>query len=327
MARRLFKTILVAVEFPNERRQSGLAKAAELARRLGARLILVHCAFHPYAQPPGLHNAIFEQGIEKSLAARGSALERLARPLRRRGLKVTVRLLWDYPAFEGIVREVLRSKPDLVVAESKRHAFGARLFLANNDWQLILNCPAPLLLVKKASIYGKARVLAAIDPLHVHARSGQLDKRILELAQALTTALAGRLDVVHAYLPISSLAIAAVGETVVVPVDPQIERRYALDAKRAVDRVALPLKLPHRQLHVEPGQPEFLIRNLAKRLHADMVVMGAVSRRGLKRVFIGNTAERVLDALRCDLLVVKPAGFKTRVAKRPTPGRLLLATL
>jgi universal stress protein E len=36
------------------------------------------------------------------------------------------------------------------------------------------------------------------------------------------------------------------------------------------------------------------------------VVIGAVSRSRLDRVLIGNTAERVLDKLECDVLVVKP---------------------
>jgi hypothetical protein len=39
-----------------------------------------------------------------------------------------------------------------------------------------------------------------------------------------------------------------------------------------------------------------------------------MSRSGLKRVFIGNTAERVLHDLPCDVLVVKPPRFKSRVA-------------
>ena len=37
--------------------------------------------------------------------------------------------------------------------------------------------------------------------------------------------------------------------------------------------------------------------------------MGAVSRSGLQRIFIGSTAERVLDRLPCDLIVVKRPGF------------------
>jgi universal stress protein E len=55
------------------------------------------------------------------------------------------------------------------------------------------------------------------------------------------------------------------------------------------------------------------IARVARRIGADLVVMGAVSRSGLKRVFIGNTAERVLNDLPCDVLVVKPAHFEKRV--------------
>jgi universal stress protein E len=45
--------------------------------------------------------------------------------------------------------------------------------------------------------------------------------------------------------------------------------------------------------------------------------MGAVSRSALKRLFIGNAAERVLDRLDCDVLIVKPRGFKSGVERRP----------
>jgi hypothetical protein len=46
----------------------------------------------------------------------------------------------------------------------------------------------------------------------------------------------------------------------------------------------------------------------------------------LKRLVIGNIAEQVLDALPCDVLVIKPASFKSPVKNRvrgvqlvPTP--------
>jgi universal stress protein E len=44
--------------------------------------------------------------------------------------------------------------------------------------------------------------------------------------------------------------------------------------------------------------------------------MGAVSRSGLKRFLIGNTAESLLDQLTCDVLIVKPERFATRVPRR-----------
>ena len=327
MARRLFKTILVAIEFPHQRHQVGLARAAQLARSLGARLTLIHCAFNPSARRSRFDTADIEQEIETLRATQRAGLERLARPLRRRGLKVAVRVVWDYPAFEGIVREVLRSRPDLVIAESHRHGFGARLFLTNNDWQLVRLCPAPLLLVKKPSTYGRARVLAAIDPMHAHGRAAHLDRRILENAQAIALAHSGRLDVVHAYLPLSTLVAAGTAEAVVVPVDPRVEHRHVLDIKRAVDRVCAPLGLPQDRLHVEVGPSEKVIGDLAKRLRTDVVVMGAVSRRGLERVFIGSTAERVLDPLPCDVLVIKPARFRTSVRRRAVTGRMLISAI
>ncbi len=325
MARRYIKTILVAVEFPRQHRQTGLARAAQLARAFGARLALVHCAYSPYARDARFAATDIEQERGGKLAEACAGLERLARPLRRRGLKVSVHAVWDYPAFEGIVREALRTRPDLVVAESHRRPFGARLFLTNNDWQLIRLCPAPLLLVKKPSKYGKARVMAAIDPLHARDRSARLDRRILELAQAIAAAHSGRLDVVHAYLPLSIAIATGTSEPLIVPVDPKIDRRHTLDVRRAMERVCAPLSLSQGQLHLEVGDPASVIPDLAKRRRADLVVMGAVSRHGLERVFIGNTAERVLDALPCDVLVVKPGRFRTTVSRRPVSSRRLFS--
>ena len=43
--------------------------------------------------------------------------------------------------------------------------------------------------------------------------------------------------------------------------------------------------------------------------------MGMMSRRGLKRLFIGNSAERLLDDLRCDVLVVKPPRSPARLPR------------
>jgi universal stress protein E len=290
-------------------------------------LTLVHCAFDPYVLPSRFDIVDYERQIEESLAGHRAGLERLAQPLRRRGLKVAVQALWDYPPFEGIVREVLRSKTDLVVAETRERPRGARLFLTNNDWQLIRLCPTPLLLVKKGSGRGKARVLAAIDPLHAHGRSAHLDERILEIAQVIATANGGRMDVVHAYLPLTTMVAAGVAEAIVVPVDPKFERRHERDIKKAVDRASGPFNVPERQMHVEIGPPEQVITGLAKRLRTDLVVMGAISRRGLERIFVGNTAERILDQLPCDVLVVKPTRFRTTVPRRTKPGRMLISAI
>ena len=57
------------------------------------------------------------------------------------------------------------------------------------------------------------------------------------------------------------------------------------------------------------GRASEALRRLAQRLKTDIVVVGTVSRTGLQRLFIGNTAERLLHDLPCDLLIVKPTEF------------------
>jgi len=65
--------------------------------------------------------------------------------------------------------------------------------------------------------------------------------------------------------------------------------------------------------HLVCGDPAIELPRLARSIRAGLVVMGAISRSGFKRIFIGNTAEHTLDGLQCDLLVVKRSGITVPV--------------
>ena len=64
------------------------------------------------------------------------------------------------------------------------------------------------------------------------------------------------------------------------------------------------------------GTPADVLVASAAELKADLLVMGAVSRSGLRHSHIGSTAEAVIDGVTCDVLVVKPRLFKTAVSRR-----------
>jgi universal stress protein E len=68
-----------------------------------------------------------------------------------------------------------------------------------------------------------------------------------------------------------------------------------------------------------------VIQHVADDTRADIVVMGALARSGLKRLLIGNTAERMLDRLNCDVLIVKPREFRSPVARRPRGAQIIAA--
>ena len=65
--------------------------------------------------------------------------------------------------------------------------------------------------------------------------------------------------------------------------------------------------------HVEKGLPEEVIPDLSEHLQAGIVVLGTIGRTGLSAAFLGNTAEQVIDHLRCDLLALKPDQYQTPV--------------
>jgi universal stress protein E len=166
-------------------------------------------------------------------------------------------------------------------------------------------------------------VLAALDPAHSFAKPAKLDTRILQVATTITRALNGSLHAVHAYIPLPA-------ETASFGVHTNKEMRAltmsaAARAKANLERALRPLRVPLRHRHLVGRHPIDAIQDTARRTRSSLVVMGAVSRSGLKRIFIGNTAEGVLDALNCDILIVKPAHFSTRVS-RTRQGLRLVAT-
>ena len=311
------KRILVAVADPGARSQPALAKSVQLARRLGAEVEVFHCLFDPEVQGELVYGRrILEKDIEALVEVTRQRLERRARTLADAGVPIRVCVRWDYPPHEAIIRQALRHKSDLVIAESHRHRRFARLFLTNTDWQLIRLCPMPLVLVKSPRPWKAARVLAAVDPFHVHAKPAALDPRILKVGAQLARALDGQLHAVHVYAPLIEYAMGVMTEPLPVRVKGREAREHAKRVRRKVYAEVRHFVANGRRVLVKEGHPKRLLPRVARRLGARIVVMGAVSRSAVNRLFIGSTAEGLIDALTCDVCVVKPPGFRTSVAAR-----------
>jgi universal stress protein E len=313
--------ILVAIKTPSSRRQVPMLKAAQIARATGAKLLLFHAITQPLMVDAWSMGGESLQDIQKRWRATVlKQLEKLADGLRQTGLKVECACTWDFPAYEAVVRHALKTKADLVVAE---HTEGKRVMpwlLRFNDWELLRRSPVPVLLVKRRVPWRKSTVLAAIDPQHTFAKPAKLDAAILDAATRMSDAIASPLHVVHAYpgapatMPLRGIS-ADLGES--------IERQAANDARKSVDREMAGRDIPKARRHIVAGHPVDVVPKLAKKLRAGVVVMGGVSRSGLKRLVIGNTAEQVLDALPCDVLVLKPAHFKARVPAKARGTQLM----
>ncbi len=320
------KRILVAVTQPVAASEPALAKAAQLAQRCGAELELFHCLYDPYVfRRQALRVRGFDTSIEVLVRQTRERLEQRAQVLRAEsGLRVRTSVHWDYPPYEAIIRQAMRHEVDLVVASSQRRRRAARLLLEFTDWQLIRLCPVPLLLIKTARPWTGPTVLAAVDPFHAHAAPAALDDAILRAGRFLSRTLKGHLHVVHAHAPALSVVVAPMTEPIVVSAPAAEIRKEARRARKAVLRLATRHGVAPRRAHVVTGDPAIVLPRIARRSRARIIVMGAVSRSGLKRLFIGGTAQRVLDQLDCDICVVKAPEFRTPVPAKRAPRAIVL---
>ena len=74
--------------------------------------------------------------------------------------------------------------------------------------------------------------------------------------------------------------------------------------------------VPKHQVRVVDGPVSEVLPRVAEWEGSDIVAMGAVSRSWIKRLLVGHTAVRVLDAMDSDVLVVKPPGFRTTIGRQ-----------
>jgi universal stress protein E len=311
---RTISRILSAIKDYTAKTTPALAKGAQLARALDARVELFHGISTPLYVDGYAVTGVELPRIEHDLRSRVlTHLERMAAKLRQEGTKVTVAVEWDYPAYEAIVRRAQQMHTDLIVADQHPGRHRAAGLLHLTDWELLRLSPVPVLLVKASGTYRHPVILAALDPEHAYSKPAKLDQRILTASSTLARALHGTQHALHAYVPFPYMAdpdTMISRETVT-----RLKEEATAAAQKLLDRELRTTRIPKARRHLVGQHPDAAIPQTAKETHAAIVVMGAVSRSGLKRFFIGNTAERVLDLLTCDILIVKPAHFTSRVPR------------
>jgi len=184
------------------------------------------------------------------------------------------------------------------------------VFLDRLDWQLLAECPAPLMLVQPDSASLPKHILAAVDPLDEHGKPHALNDKIVMTAASLASECGASLDMVNAfeYIPQGGEMeyagwmpdLTLFGELRKV----HAEGLYALGKQHGV---------PPSRMHVLDGEASNCIVEFAKARHVDLVVMGSIYRTGLRRLVLGSTAEGAFDTLPCDVLLIKPEGFASEL--------------
>ena len=197
MSAKRWQRILVVVASPFAPEQLAAAKAAAVARRCGARVVL----FNTFMVPQPISDVPMdsrEQIIGAAIRQREQRLAQIAAQLR---LPTTTKCIvrWDYPTYEAIVRQVRNQ------TGSAHHGvaspYQARPYPAR-EYRLGAHARVPVSLVVRA-LAGVAEAAARAGrggPAPYAREADQLDDRLLQTARTVTGQLGGRIAIVHSLL-------------------------------------------------------------------------------------------------------------------------------
>ena len=278
-----------------------LDRVGRLARGLDAQLELFHCVYEPEVVQAWAGRPRAAEVIGARVEERRRRLERLADVLRDQGLKVQANVRWDTPTFESIVRHVERNKPDLLIIPGLHLDKGLRAADFREE-RLIRECPAPVLFLKTREVYSQGCIVAALDPQPQQA-TRDLEETVVGAAKTVSSALAGApVRLFSAVLPGGPdlRTGAAMGH----------ETGLAAQAGRVAEsearlrRLAAHHAIAVEDVRIELGEAASLAL-YAREGRAQMIVLGAGSRVAAQGDPGNPFVEKILEALDCDLLVVK----------------------
>jgi universal stress protein E len=314
MSQRKFERILVPVADPSAGINEAVRRARALARKTNACVELFNAI--PSAMSEGIAHANSEYFTRVEAEQNGRWLERIASRLRRESIVVNTRVQTGFPIHEAILREVRLTRADLVVIQARKHNVFARMLLTQTDFELIRHCPVPLLIVKGRAPWRRPRILAALDPFHINGKTRVLDDKIVDASRAFAAAFGGSVHVAHIYRVLETYIPSIWMEPPVLGLNAAQQKAYMHEVGQRFGEALRRYGIAKSKAHLLRGDPAVELPVLARSMRASLVVMGAVSRSSVKRIFIGNTAERVLDSLRCDVLIVRGEVLSPRPRKR-----------
>ena len=239
-----------------------LTKSLMLAREFSARVEFFWCdAEYEYT----LRHAYDERGLTEARQARvmhmRDYLEQLCDQHAVPGVNTSIDAACESPLYEGIVRKVFKTKPDLVMKAAALEPSDGRGALDVNDWQLVRTCPVPLMLSRGRVWPARPRIAAAVDVSEEETPG--FAEMILRTAEYLRVGCQGELDILF-------------GER--MDVDGETREKHAA----RLQRLGRELHFAADRIQILAGEPVTAMAAFGVEQHYDVLVLGALThRRGL----------------------------------------------
>jgi universal stress protein E len=267
-----FKNFFVVYD-PTRKEQPALERAARIAAESKADLHVYACIFSEITR-----SREKAPEVKALLALQKEELQSAVAPLLAQGHRVTTEVEWDKDWCQSVVRASIRSNADVVLKSSSPHTSSQRILNRTSDWTLIRECLCPVMLVKEDTGRSSRKVMAAINARDDNEDYEHLNQRIIEFSQRVMDNEYAEVHFINAYKDLAS--------------SPD---------RNALQRIC---GVTSDKMHIRLGEPEDVIVDNAKEMNASLVIVGNSARSGLSALVHGNTVEKIVDRLECDILSI-----------------------
>jgi nucleotide-binding universal stress UspA family protein len=264
--------------------QGAVKTALDLAQACGGRIFLLYALeFYPYYEYPqpdalGLTPSVGQDLFELRERTVREHLDVWHQEATQRGLKMRVCLQTGLQAYAEILAAAEDIQPGLIIMGRRGQSGLERLLVGSVTARVIGHTPHKVLVAPRDTVLSFGRLLVASD-------GSPASQAAFQEALAISQKTGGQL-----------ILITAAHDDLDPKRAKALAKELAEEAKRQnVDLITL----------TPGGRPEEAIIKVATAKKIDLIIMGSHGRTGLKRLFMGSVAERVIGQATCPVLVVK----------------------
>ncbi len=281
------RTKLFVIIDPESTHQVALVKAL-LVAKLG--YCHIHAFMCVYADIKDHPEASSRKGLKhRTLEDAEVRLKELMEPCKLANVPFSTELLWNSRWYEMVLHSVAKSGCDLVIKSSIHHSRAKRFFSKTSDYTLMRYCSCPILFTHQSQEWRSDKFLACVDLESDDPQHTRLNNVIIRNARAVA-------EIIGMDLCIASVYKKAIDETrFPIKVDAshdigkELARLYGVDAG---------------SIYLRQGSAVETLVELCKEINPSILLIGSIARTGISGKLIGNTAEKLLDAVDADVLTV-----------------------
>jgi nucleotide-binding universal stress UspA family protein len=305
-----FKNIVYFAEGAHEP-EHALKRAFLLAESNQARLTMLD-VIEPIDIPQDVTGRFDFDLVEMLKQQRLEQLEALAEPFKSTDSLTYAKVLVGTPFIE-VIKAVVSYGYDLVIKSARCcDGLSDRLF-GSTDLHLLRKCPSPVWVDRPGAAAQYDQLLAAVDPMAP--TNDNCAEMVMDLATSLGSRESAKVDVVHAWKIHGESMLRdgrfRLSQTEYGLLMNMTESKHRTRLQELLQNYAM--SLDDKAVHLIKGEASTAIHQISDSLNADLIVMGTLGRSGIPGLFIGNTAEEVLQNTQASILAVKPPSFITPV--------------